>query len=61
MSGVTVEEILGKYLIDFAIEDDTVLGYLNDLNTFKEILEKMKSLGFAYSVRDSDARQKQSN
>lgn len=60
MSSCTVEDILAKYLIDFAIEEDTVLGYINDLNTFKEILEKMKDLGFAFSVRDSDARQKQS-
>ncbi|EEB14892.1 hypothetical protein Phum_PHUM625810 [Pediculus humanus corporis] len=57
-SSYTVEDILAKYLLDFAIEEDTVLGYINDLNTFKEILDKMKDIGFAFSVRDSGARKK---
>lgn len=60
MSTSTVEDILAKYLMDFAIEEDYVLGYINDLNTFREILKKMRDLGFAFSVRDSDARRKQS-
>ncbi|KAK6618983.1 hypothetical protein RUM43_009590 [Polyplax serrata] len=59
MSTSTVEDILAKYLMDFAIEEDYVLGYINDLNTFREILKKMRDLGFAFSVRDSDARRKQ--
>lgn len=56
----TLEELLSKYLNDFTIEDNAVIGYINELETFKEILEKMKMQGFAFSVRDSDVRQKQS-
>lgn len=55
----TLEELLANYLIDFNIEGDTVIGYINELQTFKEIVEKMKIHGFAFSVRDSDVRQKQ--
>lgn len=59
-SNCTLEELLSKYLNDYTIEGDIVIGYINELETFKEIVEKMKIQGFAFSVRDSDIRQKQS-
>lgn len=56
----TVEDLLAEYLNDFTIEGDTVIGYIDQFDVFKEIVEKMKNQGFAFSVRDSDIREKHS-